>query len=76
MKKPKLLFKVDHNNRGKVYINHKWLHDVTEINIHGEPWNYSVVVERYKRNEDGKFAIKNDEIQRYITEYHIGSMNL
>lgn len=76
MKKPKLLFKVDHNNRGKVYINHKWLQYVTEINIHGEPWNYSVVVERYKRNKDGKFAIKNDEIQRYITEYHIGSMNL
>ncbi len=71
MKKPKLLFKVDHNNRGKVYINHKWLHDVTEINIHGEPWNYSVVVERYKRDKNGKFVIENDEISRYLTEYHI-----
>lgn len=76
MKRPKLLFKVDHNNRGKLYINNKWIPDVTEINIHGEPRNYSVVIERYKRDSDGRVVIKYDECERYITEYHIRSKSL
>lgn len=74
MKRPKLLFKVDHNKCGKVYINHKWLHDVTEINIHGDLWGYSVLVERYKKDAKGCFVVENNEVKRYVTEYHIGGL--
>lgn len=71
MRKEKLLFKVDRNGKARVYINKKWLHDVTEINIHGVPWSYSVVVERFKRDSNGNLMVENNEIVRYISKYHI-----
>lgn len=74
MKKPKLLFKVDHNKRGKVYINHKWLRDVIEVSIDGNLWGYSVIVERYKKDATGCFIVENNEIKRYTTEYYIGGV--
>lgn len=72
MKKPKLLFKVNRNNRGKLYFNHKWIKDVTKIDIHGEPWEYTLTIERYKRDSNGKLVISSNEIQRYVSTYHFG----
>lgn len=72
MKKPKLLFKVNRNNRGKLYFNHKWIKDVTKIDIHGEPWEYTLTIERYKRDSNGKLVISSNEIQRYVSKYHFG----
>lgn len=75
MKRPKLKFVVNRNNTAKVYINNKWLKDVAEINIHGEPWNYSVVVQQNKRNADGTICVDNNEIVKKIKEYHIKGKN-
>ena len=64
MKRKHLVFKVDSNKRGKVYVGGKWQKDVTCIDIHGEPNDYTVTIEQYKRNADGRFLIKDDEIER------------
>lgn len=72
MKKPKLLFKVNRDNRGKLYFNHKWIKDVTKIDIHGEPWEYTLTIERYRRDSDNKYIISGGEIQRYVSTYHFG----
>lgn len=71
MKKPKFLFKIDSNTRGKVYINKKWQKDVVSIDIHGEPNNYSITMEQYKR-KDGHFQVENNEIVTEKNTYHIG----
>lgn len=72
MKKPKLLFKVNRDNRGKLYFNHKWVNDVTKIDIHGEPWEYTLTIERYKRDSCNRLIVSGDEIQRYVSTYHFG----
>ena len=69
MKKPKFLFKIDHNLKGKVYINHKWQKDIVRIYIHGEPNNYVVDIERYRRDQRGKFLVKNNEIETEFKVY-------
>lgn len=72
MKKSKLLFEVDRNNHAKVYIGKKWLHDVKEINIHGVPYQYDVLVTRHKRDNHGKYIIENGNLVEYTTKYTIG----
>ena len=73
MKKTKLLFKVNRYDKGKLYFNHKWIKDVTKIDIHGEPWEYTLTIERYKRDCDNKFVItKGVGIERYVSTYHFG----
>lgn len=71
MKKDKFIFKIGKSNRGKVYIGHKWLKDVTEVKIHGLPFNFTVEIEQYKRNSDGKYVIDidNNEIERKTKIY-------
>lgn len=69
MKKCKLIFKVDGKNRGKVYIGHKWQKDVTEINIHGEPYDYTIEVTQYKRDKNGSFVVRDGEIDEKTTKY-------
>ena len=71
MKKPKLLFKVNRDNRGKLYFNHKWVKDITQIDIHGEPWKYTLTIERYRRDFDNTLMVRNNEIQRYVTTHYI-----
>lgn len=62
MKKPKLLLKVDSNNRGKIYFNHKWLTDIVRADIKAFPFNYSIEIEQYKRDKNGRFIIENNEV--------------
>ena len=62
MKKPKLIIKVDSNRRGKVYCGKKWHKDVCEIDLYGEPFNYTLTLKVYKRNKQGGFFVTNNEI--------------
>ena len=72
MRKPKLIFKVDRNNRAKLYLNKKWVKDVTEISLHGIPFEYEVEIERYKRFKDGRMYITQDGLAREKKTYRIG----
>lgn len=72
MKKAKFLFKVDKNNRAKIYINNKWLKDVTKVNLMAEPWEYTIIVEQHKRNAKGSLYVENDEIASKTTTYKVG----
>ena len=72
MKKAKFLFKVDKNNRAKIYINNKWLKDVTRVILMAEPWEYRIIVEQYKRNAEGVFYVENNEVARKTTIYKVG----
>lgn len=63
MKKNKLIFKVDGNKRGKVYIGGKWQKDVCVLDIHGEPRNYTVTIEKHKRDAKGRLLVKANEIE-------------
>ena len=72
MKKQKFVFKIDNNKRGKIYVGGKWLHDVAEVDIHGEPNNYHIIVCRYKRDSNGHLIVKDNEVERYFTDYYIG----
>lgn len=71
MKKAKFLFKVDRNNRGKLYIGGKWLKDVCSIELVGEPWTYRIAVCVYKR-KDGHYFVENNEIAREMRYFKIG----
>lgn len=64
MKKPKFLFKIDQNLRGKVYINKKWQKDVASLYVCGEPFNYTIRISQYKRDKNKRFIVENNEIQR------------
>lgn len=48
----KFSFRIDSDNRACVRVNGKVLDDITEINIHGLPWDYTITAERVKRNSD------------------------
>lgn len=72
MKKAKFLFKVDKNNRAKIYINNKWLKDVTKVNLMAEPWEYTIIVEQHKRNAKGSLYVENDEIATKTITYKVG----
>ena len=48
MKKPKFIFKVNHNNTAKVYANKKWQKYVSEIHIDGYPMDYNIEIKQYK----------------------------
>ena len=71
MKKPKFLFKIDHNNCGKVYIKKKWLHDVRKVTIYGKPNDYTINVIQYLR-EDGHYVVSGGDIITKATVYKIG----
>lgn len=67
MKKPKFLLKVDSNLRGKIYVNHKWLKDVTMVDIHAEPQDYYMIIRQYKRDSNGKLIVSNNAIEEKYT---------
>lgn len=72
MKRNHLVFKVDSNKRGKVYVGGKWQKDVVMIDIHGEPFDYMVEIEQYKRDANGRLLVKDDDIERKTKIYRIG----
>ncbi len=71
MKRKKLILKVDSNKHGKAYVGGKWQKDVAMIDIHGEPFDYMVEIEQYKRDANGRFLVKDDEIERKTKTYRI-----
>ena len=71
MKKNKMIFKVSGDNRGKIYIGRKWQKDVTEINIHGEPHDYTIEIKRYKRDARGCVWVVDGEIATETKTYKI-----
>lgn len=76
MKKPKLIFKVNNNYSAKVYVGGKWQKDVCEIDVHGEPMDYTVKLTINKRNANGVFYTENDKngvpyIAQEIKIFHI-----
>lgn len=72
MKRKQLVFQIDSNKRGKVYVGGKWQKDVVMLDIHGEPFDYEVEIEQYKRDANGRFLVKDDEIERKTKIYRIG----
>jgi len=67
----RFVFKIDNNKRGKIYVDGEWLHDVAEVDIHGEPNNYHIIVCRYKRDSNCSLIVKENEVERYLTDYYI-----
>lgn len=73
MKKPKFVFKINHNNTAKVYINGKWQKKVTSIEIHGEPKSFDIDIEQYKTDKKGLLIVtESNEIEKTNSHYHIG----
>lgn len=71
MKKPKLLIKVDRNNRGKVYFGGKWQTDIKEIKLHGLPYDYELTLTKYKRGKNGIILFENGEPVMETKTIHI-----
>lgn len=71
MKKPKLLIKVDRNNSGKVYFGGKWHKDITEIELHGLPFDYELTLTKYKRGKNGIILVENNELVTETKTIHI-----
>lgn len=67
MKKAKFILKVNNNYTAKVYLNKKWLKNVTALRLESVPWIYKLEIEQYKLNEKGHLYAENDEI---VTEKH------
>lgn len=75
MKKAKFIFKVNNNYYAKVYVNKKWLKDVTKINLSAVPYEYTLEIEQYKRDKEGCFFIENirtGEAAKKTTTYKFG----
>ena len=79
MKKPKLIFKVNQNYTAKVYVGKKWhKKDVIQVDIVGEPKDFTVVLTKNTRNENGVLCTEYDEngelrIAQEKKTYHIKS---
>lgn len=72
MKKAKFILKVKTNGVGKIYVNKKWLKDVTKLNLYAEPWMYYLTVEQFKKDKNGLYYFENDEIAKKTTTYVFG----
>ena len=72
MKKTKFILKVNNNYIAKIYLNKKWLKDVTELNLEAVPYTYKLEIEQYKRNEKGILYAENDEIAKGKHIYKFG----
>ena len=55
------MIKVDRNNRGRVYVGGKWHKDVSQIDMHAEPWTYTVKLVVLKRDK-GCLVVEDNEI--------------
>lgn len=72
-KKPKLIFKINRNNTAKIYVGGKWQKYVTSAEILAEPFKHDVVITQCKRNEQGGFAVKNDNLVYRTKKFHFGA---
>lgn len=72
MKKSKLIFKVNKNNTAKLYLGGKWHKGVTMLNIHGEPLQYTIEVEKYIQNKQGGYIVEDNELLKETRVYQIG----
>lgn len=72
-KKPKLIFKINRNNSAKIYVGGKWQKYVASAEIYAEPFNHDVVITQYKRNEQGGFAVENDNPVYQTKKFHFGA---
>ena len=70
-KKCKMIFKVNSNKTAKLYLNKKWHRDVTELDIHAEPFEYTIKIKQNKRNERGKFYVEDGEIASETNTYKL-----
>lgn len=52
-------------------MNGKWLKDVTKIEIHGEPFNYTITVEQNVRDAKGRISVIGNEIETKTTKYYV-----
>jgi hypothetical protein len=69
VKNPKFIFKINRNNSAKIYINKKWLKDVKEVNIHALPFNHTMEIKQYVK-ENGKLVLENGELKEKTKKYH------
>lgn len=73
MTKPKFQLKIDRNNRCKVYLNKKWQKGIVKLDFHGEPQDYTIIIEKYKRDKRGHLIITEDcQVEMLKETYHIG----
>jgi hypothetical protein len=70
-KKCKLLLKVNNNVSAKLYVNGKWQKKVTRVDIHAEPYDFTVEFDRIKTDDKGKCIIKDNEIVKETVKYQI-----
>ena len=66
----KFSFRIDSDNRACVRVNGKLLNDITEINIHGLPWDFTITAERTKRDSNGCFILDGNRIASELITYH------
>lgn len=74
MKKAKFIIKVNSQNYAKIYANKKWHKQVTRIAFFGEPYEYSLLMEKYKFDKFGKHIIdfENEKLAKECEFYKFG----
>lgn len=72
MKKAKFILKVNNNYTAKIYLNKKWLKNVTALRLEAVPWIYKLEIEQYRLNEKGLLYAENDEIVKENHTYKFG----
>lgn len=72
MKKAKFILKVNNNYMAKIYLNKKWLKNITALKLEAVPWIYKLEIEQYKLNEKGLLYAENDEIAKEDHTYKFG----
>ena len=68
----KFILEVDRENRGIVFIDGEEIHNIKEIDIHGEPQSYDITIVQRTKDENNRFVVENDMIKTIATTYHIG----
>lgn len=72
MKKAKFILKINNNYTAKIYLNKKWIKDVTALKLEAVPWIYKLEIEQYKLDEKGLPYAENDEIAKEKSIYKFG----
>ena len=68
-KKHKFIFKVDSNLRAKVYLNGKWQKNICEIEIFGEPYNYTIGLVQHVLKDGHLIVADNNCILKKTSTY-------
>lgn len=70
-KKRKMILKVNNNKTAKLYLNKKWQRDVAELDIHFEPFEYTIKIKQNKRNKRGHCYVEDGEIASETKTYRL-----